>query len=129
MYPIRREIELQGGVKAAMLFTPHLFSYRGRWGLTFEMAEGDDTALLEYYADIFFAAAVNAWEIDEGHSTDDLPFRRGDFHGLIVGAPGEFGRCIRFALEALTGKGADDLAKEPAADGNKKKRPPRTMRR
>ena len=110
MVPIRRTIELSEGVTAEMLFTPHLFSYKGRGGITFEADTDDARQIAEYFADLLYCAALNAWEIDGGHAVEEAPFRRGDFHGLIIGNPAELRSCIDFALRALTGKTGRELA-------------------
>lgn len=131
MVPYRRTIELSDGVKVDLLFTPHLYSYKGRGGITFEATAGDARQMAEYFADLLYCAALNAWEIDEGMDPDQAPFKRGDFHALIVGSPRELKDCIDFALRALTGKTAKELAadaeakekegtKEDAADVKKK---------
>lgn len=115
MVPIRRTIELGEGVKAEMLFTPHLYSYKGRSGISFEATASDARQMAEYFADLLYCAALNAWEIDGGHDIDEAPFRRGDFHGLILGSPKEFAACIDFAMRALTGKTSKELVAEAEA--------------
>lgn len=115
MVPYRRTIELGEGVKVDLLFTPHLYSYKGRGGITFEAVATDARQMAEYFADLLYCAALNAWEIDGGNDPDGAPFRRGDFHALIVGSPAEFRACIDFALCALTGKSAKELAADAKA--------------
>lgn len=114
MVPVRTTIELSEGVKVEMLFTPHLFSYKGRCGITFEAEAADARQMAEYFADMLYCAALNSWEIDRGGDPDDFPCRRGDFHGLIVGAPDDFRRVIDFALRALTGKNGRELTEAQA---------------
>ena len=126
MVPYRKTIELSEGVKVDLLFTPHLYSYKGRGGISFEATQQDARQMAEYFADLLYCAALNAWEIDEGMDPDTAPFKRGDFHALIVGAPKVFRESIDFALHALTGKTARELAedakveKEGGADAKKK---------
>lgn len=115
MVPIRRTIELSEGVTAELLFTPHLFSYKGRGGITFEADTEDVRQMAEYFADLLYCAALNAWEIDGGHDIEEAPFRRGDFHGLIIGNPKEMREAIDFALRALTGKSARELTEDQVA--------------
>lgn len=115
MVPIRRTIELSEGVTAELLFTPHLFSYKGRGGITFEADTEDARQMAEYFADLLYCAALNAWEIDGGHDIEEAPFRRGDFHGLIIGNPKEMREAIDFALRALTGKSARELTEDQVA--------------
>ena len=115
MVPYRRTIELSEGVKVDLLFTPHLYSYKGRGGITFEANTKDARQLAEYFADLLYCAALNAWEIDEGKDPDQAPFKRGDFHALIVGSPGEFKDSIGFALRALTGKTVKELVADAEA--------------
>ena len=131
MIPYRTTIELSEGVKVEMLFTPHLFSYKGRNGISFDADQTDARQMAEYFADLLYCAALNAWEIDAGKDPDEAPFRRGDFHALIVGDSKAFSAAINFALRALTGKDAktlaadakakeEDVAKEGGADAKKK---------
>ena len=115
MVPIRRTIELSEGVTAELLFTPHLFSYKGRRGITFEADTEDARQMAEYFADLLYCAALNAWEIDGGHDIEEAPFRRGDFHGRIIGNPKEMREAIDFALRALTGKSARELTEDQVA--------------
>lgn len=115
MIPYRKTIELSDGVKVDLLFTPHLYSYKGRGGISFEANQQDARQMAEYFADLLYCAALNAWEIDEGQDPDEAPFKRGDFHALIVGAPKVFTQTIDFALRALTGKTAKELAEDAKA--------------
>ncbi len=127
MVPVRRKIELQDGVTAEMLFTPHLFSYKGHKGLELDANAENPVELSMYFADLMYAAALNSWEIDEGRNIDEAPFRRGDFHALITGSRQEFRVVIDFALRALTGKTPAELAADAksagddAGDGKKKR--------
>lgn len=104
----RLTIKLDAGVGVDLLFTPHLYAYKGRGGATLDLpAEGLDEAetlrqTLSLYADIFYLAAVNAWELDEHEG--DFPFKRGDFHEWAAAHPKDNARAITQAVEAMTGK-------------------------
>ena len=79
-----------------MLFTPHLYSYRGTAGATLDLPSDDVPeddrlrATLSLYADVFYFAALNAWELDghEGETTH----------------PRDFAKVMAQCVEALTGK-------------------------
>lgn len=122
MIPVRKKIEIQEGVTVDLLFTPHLYSYKGRFGVTFETDPNDNFAVTEHFADLFFCAALNAWELDGMGAAEDFPYKRGDFHALIVSDPAAFGKTIDFALYALTGKTKDQLSggAEKGAESKKK---------
>lgn len=114
MRTLRRTIGLKDGVEVATLFTPHLFSYRNETGLTLEVDPGNPNTVIEAYADIYYLAAVNAWELD-GHGTlEDFPHTRGDFHEYAAANPKAFARDLDFAVSALTGKSAKELVSEKA---------------
>ncbi len=110
-----------------LLLTPHLYSYRDRFGISFATNMSETREVLENYADVFFLAAVNAWELDGKGTVEDFPLTRGDFHAWSAQNPKDFGRAVTFAVSALTGKTAAELAKEaadkkaPAEDEGKKK--------
>lgn len=113
-----------------MLFTPHLYSFKGHQGATFAGTSEGDMAVYEAYADVMYCAALNEWVLDGKGTEDDAPFRRGDFHEWMVAEPKEFGKAMNFAFEALTGKRLrDELSSackgpkngESEAEGSKKK--------
>lgn len=101
------------GVKADLLFTPHMAVYEEQAGIRNEVGEGSGTlAVMERYADLMYLAAVNAWELD-GHGTmEDYPHTRGDFHALMLADPKEFASAVKFAVSAITGKTEKELTAE-----------------
>ena len=118
----RRTIRLDAGVEVDMLFTPHLYSYRGTAGATLDLPSDDVPeddrlrATLSLYADVFYFAALNAWELD-GHE-GDAPFRRGDFHEWATTHPRDFAKVMAQCVEALTGKPLNaSLAGAKGAEG------------
>lgn len=128
MIPVRKKIEIQEGVTVDLLFTPHLYSYKGTSGVSFDIQNDKSLREMEeVYADIFYCAGLNAWELD-GHGTvEDFPFTRGDFHALMTADPEAFRKNVSFALRALTGKTLEEFSAEakPATeegDAGKKKR-------
>lgn len=113
MVPVRKTVEISKGVKVDLLFTPRLAMYQETVVALPELAK--DAGLLpvmERYADIMYFAALNAWELD-GHGTvEDFPRKRGDFHGWMQADPKGFAEGVKFAVSALTGKTAAQLAAE-----------------
>ena len=65
MRTLRRRIQLKDGVEVDTLFTPHLFSYKDEKGLTLETDTSSFASVIEAYADIYYLAAINAWELDD----------------------------------------------------------------
>ena len=119
MRSLRRTIQISDGVNVNLLFTPHLFTFEGVQGASFERNHADDESeaqrsavVFELYADIMFAAAMNAWVLDGCGSVEDAPFKRGDFHAFMTADPENFGKALNFALEALTGKTVQQLVKD-----------------
>ena len=92
MKRLRYTIELEGGVKVEMLFTPHLYSFKGLHGITFDAGQRTEREVFEVYAD-----------------PDTFPHSRGDFHAWMTAEPKAYGKALSFALEALTGKSAREL--------------------
>ena len=96
------------GWKVDLLFTPHLYSYRGTAGATLalpadELPEDEKVReTMSLYCDVFYLAALNAWELD-GHE-GDFPRTRGDFHAWATAHPRAFGKAMAQCVEALTGK-------------------------
>lgn len=114
-------IELRRGVKVAMLFTPRLYLYKGREGVTFEFETGNELSLHSFYCDIMYAAALNHWDLT--HPADDeCDYKRIEFHQYAVSYPREFGKALLFALQALSGKNlkeiADEARKSQESQGN-----------
>lgn len=94
-----------------MLFTPHIFSFKGRSGLDFEIStNATSVEVFEMYADVLFAAALNAWVLDGKGTEDEFPYTRGDFHEYMVSEQRAFAQDVSFAVEALTGKTVKEIA-------------------
>lgn len=104
-------IELRKGVKVEMLFTPRLYMYKGREGVTFEYETGNEISLHSFYADLMFAAAVNHWELTH-RADEECDYRRIEFHQYAVSNPKEFGKAIIFAIRVLSGKNLKEIADE-----------------
>lgn len=123
MLTVRKKATIADGVDVDLLFTPRLYSYKGFAGVTFETPDNPTNAdFVGVYADIFFCAALNAWELD-GHGTeDDFPHTRGDFHAWAQADPDGFRQTIDFGLRALTGKGLKDYAQKAADPDDLKKK-------
>lgn len=104
----RLRIKLDAGVEVEMLFTPHLYAYKGQGGVTLalpdeSLPENDRLkATMSLYADVFWFAALNAWELDGNEG--DPPFRRSDFHEWSTLHPRAFAKAMGQAIEALTGR-------------------------
>lgn len=104
-------IEIQEGVKVAMLFTPRLYLYKGHEGVTFEYERGNDISLHSFYADILYAAALNHWDLT--HTADMVfPYQRIQFHEYAAVNAKGFGKAIIFAMQALSGKTLKEIASE-----------------
>lgn len=104
-------IELRKGVKVAMLFTPRLYLYKGREGVTFEYERGNEISLHSFYADIMFAAALNHWDLT--HPADEeCDYKRIEFHQYAISNPREFGKALLFAIQTLSGKSLKEIASE-----------------
>lgn len=126
----------EGGVKVEMLFTPHLYSFKGLHGITFEADSSNQRQVFEVYADIMYCAALNAWVLDKDGDPDAFPYTRGDFHAWMTAEPRAYGKALQAAIEALTGKTLREVISSPPggeqtaengenadnpADGSKKK--------
>lgn len=112
MRTLRRKIQLKDGVEVEVLFTPHLFSYKDEKGLALETDTASFNSVLEAYADIYYLAAINAWELDGKGTADNFPHTRGDFHEYAAANPRTFAKDVDFAVQALTGKTAKELVVE-----------------
>ena len=103
-----------------MLFTPRLYEFKGREGVTFEHTAGDAASVQSLYADVMYCAALNHWTLT--HSGEqEFPYHRIDFHSLSVTQPKAFGKALIFACECLSGKSVRELmenAKQSATDVN-----------
>ena len=104
-----------------MLFTPRLYLYKGREGVTFEYERGNEISLQSFYADIMFAAALNHWDLT--HSADEeCDYKRIEFHQYAASHPREFGKALLFAMQTLSGKSlkeiAEDARKSQESQGN-----------
>ena len=111
MRQVRTEIELREGVKIGVLFTPRLYSFKGRSGVDFQADASDHSQVFALYADVMYCAALNLWTL-EGNMEEDFPHSRADFHEFSMSNPQGFGKAVNFALEALTGKGLKEIASE-----------------
>jgi len=112
MRTLRRDIRLKDGVIVKVLITPHLFSFKGYKGLTFEATTHESMmGIFEQYADILYAGALNAWVLDEGRDPDEFPCTRGDFHEYMTLEQKAFGADLEFAVLALTGKTLTEILK------------------
>ena len=120
MQQLRRTIQLKDGVGVEMLFTPHLFSYQAEKGLELKADVKDVMQVMEVYADIFYLASINAWELDGKGTVEDFPYTRGDFHEYMAACPKDFGKDVDFAVKALTGKTARQLVEAQKAEEEKK---------
>ena len=118
MVPVRTTVEICDGVKVDLLFTPRVSVYQETVGpLPDVSGEADFLRVMERYADIFYFAALNAWELDGNGTVEDFPLKRGDFHGWMSADPKGFGATVRFAVAALTGKPMSQIEKEAKAKG------------
>ena len=118
MLTVRKRVTIADGVDVDLLFTPRLYSYTGYAGVTFETPDNPTTPdFIGIYADIFFCAALNAWELDGHGSEDDFPRTRGDFHAWAQADPKSFQDTIDFGLRALTGKGLREYADTAPSEG------------
>lgn len=101
-------IEIEAGVEVAMLFTPRLYEFKGREGVTFEHTAGDAASVQSLYADVMYCAALNHWTLT--HSGEqEFPYHRIDFHEYSVTQPKAFGKALIFACECLSGKSVREL--------------------
>ena len=111
MRAVRTTIEIRQGVEVEVLFTPRLYSFKGREGIDFTADKADAGSVFALYADIIYCAALNLWTL-QGNAEDDFAYHRADFHEFSMADPKAFGKAVNFALEALTGKGLKDFATE-----------------
>jgi len=125
MRTLRRKIQLKDGVEVDTLFTPHLFSYKDEKGLTLETDTSSFASVIEAYADIYYLAAINAWELDDKGTVEDFPYTRGDFHEYAAANPREFAKDVDFAVQALTGKTAKQLVADKAKEQSEAEAPER----
>ena len=126
MRQLRKTITLGDGADVDLLFTPHLYSYKERTGVTLEYSDKDRIELLAVYADLMYLAALNAWELEGKGTVEDFPKTRADFHEWGTAEPEAFAATMSFTVEALTGKPLKEYAKEeerenPGEEDGKKK--------
>lgn len=126
MRQLRKTITMADGAAVDLLFTPHLYSYKERTGITLEYSDRDKLELLAVYADLIFLAALNAWELEGKGTVEDFPRTRADFHEWSAADPDGFAQTMSFTVEALTGKPLKQYAQEAgmqeeAQDGKKKR--------
>lgn len=128
MRQVRAEIEIRQGVKVEMLFTPRLYMFNGEQGVVLRSDTTDAVEMFGLYADLMYCAALNLWTL-QGKDKEDAPFERVDFHEFAAANPRAFGKVVKIALEALTGKsleaivgqGAKGAETQEKAAKNKKK--------
>ena len=124
MRQLRNTVHLREGLDVDLLFTPHLYSYKERTGLTLEYSGKDHFELLSVYADLMYLAGMNAWELDGTGTPDTFPVTRADFHEWMMQDPAAFGRTVDLSVEAMTGKPLKEYVQEAEAtqgeDGKKK---------
>lgn len=101
-------IELRQGVAVEMLFTPRLYEFRGREGVTLEYEQGDAASVQSLYADVMYCAALNHWTLTHS-GEEEFPHRRMDFHVFSVERREMFGKAMIFAMETLSGKSVREL--------------------
>lgn len=96
------------GVKVAMLFTPRLYEFKGREGVTFEHLPDSQASVHALYADVMYCAALNHWTLTHG-GDEEFPHHRIDFHEYSASHPQEFAKALVFAAETLSGKSIREL--------------------
>lgn len=127
MRQLRKTVSLREGAAVDLLFTPHLYSYKERTGITLEYSDKDRIELLAVYADLMYLAALNAWELDGKGTVETFPLRRSDFHEWSAGDPEAFAATMEFTVEAMTGKplkvyAEEEQERETEPEDGKKKR-------
>lgn len=108
MKTLRKEVTING-VKAVMLFTPRLFTFKTA-SMDFAVG-GSPEKVIEMYADLFYCAALNYWTLCD-KDVEAFELKRIDFHEWAAAVPQEFGKVMRLAVEALTNKSLDEHIKE-----------------
>jgi hypothetical protein len=104
-------IEIRGE-KVNMLFSPRLYMYAGKDGVTLQNEGTSAAELMSLYADIMYCAALNHWTLT--HTGDeDFPYTRIDFHAFAAERDA-FMKAMLHAMQALSGKSLDELKKESA---------------
>lgn len=101
-------IELRQGERVAMLFTPRLYEFKGREGVTFEYQKGNKASVHALYADILYCAALNHWTLTHD-ATEEFPYSRIDFHDFSVTNRKSFEKALVFAIEILSGKSVREI--------------------
>lgn len=121
-------VEIKQGVEVEVLFTPRLYSFKGKEGIDFSADKTDAGAVFALYADIIYCAALNLWTL-QGNAEEDFPYHRADFHEFSMANPKAFGKAVNFALEALTGKGLKDFAAEGEKMAEKGENQPKEVKK
>jgi hypothetical protein len=121
-------VEIKQGVEVEVLFTPRLYSFKGKEGIDFSADKTDAGAVFALYADIIYCAALNLWTL-QGNAEENFPYHRADFHEFSMANPTEFGKAVNFALEALTGKGLKDFAAEGEKVAEKGENQPKEVKK
>ena len=107
MRTIKHKVTING-VETGMLFTPRLFEFKTA-SMDFSDA-GSATKVAGMYADIIYCAALNYWTLI-GREVKSFPHTRLDIHEWSAQDPTEFGKVMRIAIEAITNKSLEELAK------------------
>lgn len=126
----RHVIELEGGVKVELLFTPSLFGVASRKGLSIVIEDRNNPALvMEAYVKVIYMAALNAWEAKAYDTPDlgDFSPKYADFQAWAATHPRKFSELVSVAFETITGKTIAEAAelekeKQPEAEEHEKKK-------
>lgn len=115
-------IEIREGEKVAMLFTPRLYAFKGKEGVTFKQEGEGILAVHALYADVMFCAALNHWTLT--HPADEeFPYSRLEFHEYSATHRKSFEKAVIFAMETLSGKSIRELAEMSAEREEMGKKP------
>lgn len=104
-------IEIKEGEKVAMLFSPRLYSFRGKEGVTLVADGADAVSVYGLYADMMYCAALNHWTLTHD-GDEEFPFHRIDFHAFSASNRKSFEKAMIFAMETLSGKSVRELIED-----------------
>lgn len=110
MKTVRHTIVIKG-VDTTLLFTPRLFEFKSA---SMNFMASDAVQVAGMYADLAYCAALNYWTLCD-KDIADFKFTRLDFHEWSAANPAEYGKMMRIAIEAITNKSLEELAKESTA--------------
>lgn len=102
-------IELRQGEKVALLFSPRLYEFKGKEGVTFENHNEGMASVHSLYADVMFCAALNHWTLTHS-ANEEFPYSRVEFHDYSATNRKSFEKCAIFAMECLSGKSIREIA-------------------